>query len=123
MIKVKIKILVVSALAILTISGCHYDNEEDLYPGSNMCDTSNVTYTASIAPVFATYCNSCHGGSAPNGNVKTDIYPTLVTNITRIRGAINHEPGFMQMPQGASKLPACDLLKIDIWIRQGMPQN
>lgn len=112
-----------SAFALLTISGCYYDNEEDLYPGSSTCDTSNITYSASVAPVFASYCNSCHGGNAPSGNIKTDNYASVVTNITRIRGAINHEPGFMAMPQGGSKLPSCELTKIDIWIRQGMPDN
>lgn len=121
--KFEMKIFILTASALLVISGCYYDNEEDLYGSSSSCDTNNITYSASIAPVFATYCNSCHGGSAPNGNVKTDTYPDLVSNITRIRGAINHEQGFLEMPQGSSKLPACDLARIDIWIRQEMPEN
>ena len=117
------RIIFLSAIALLTVSGCYYDNEEDLYPGSTTCDTNNVTYSASVAPVLSAYCNSCHGGSAPNGNVKTDTYNSVVSNITRIRGAINHESGFMAMPLDGGKLPACDLTKIDIWIRQGMPDN
>jgi len=107
----------------LTISGCYYDSEEELYPGSSSCDTANVTYSASVAPVFAANCNSCHSGNAPSGNIRTDNYSSIVTNITRIRGAINHESGFMAMPQNSAKLTVCDLDKIDIWIRQGMPDN
>jgi hypothetical protein len=122
MTKIQVKILLLFASVLPTISSCVNENEEELY-GSRSCDTSNITYTESIAPVFATYCNSCHGGNAPNGNVKTDTYSTLVANITRIRGAINHETGFIAMPQGASKLPVCDLTRIDIWIRLGMPEN
>ena len=117
------RIIFLSAIALLAVSGCYYDNEEDLYPGSTTCDTNNVTYSASVAPVLGAYCNPCHGGITPNGKCKTDTYNSVVSNITRIRGAINHESGFMAMPLDGSKLPACDLTKIDIWIRQGMPDN
>ena len=108
---------------ILTLSGCYYDNEEDLYPGSNTCDTTNVTYSASVAPVFAGYCNSCHSGSAPSGNITTDNYASVKANMSRIWGAINHETGYSPMPKNGGMLSTCDLAKIDIWIRQGMPEN
>ena len=107
----------------LTLAGCYYDNEEDLYLGSSGCDTTNVTYSGTVAPVFAGYCNSCHSGSSPSGGVVTDNYNSVKTNIPRIRGAINHQPGFIFMPQNGGKLSACDLSKIDIWIRLGMPNN
>ena len=107
----------------LTLGGCYYDNEEDLYLGSSGCDTTNVTYSGTVAPVFAGYCNSCHSSSSPSGGVLTDNYNSVKTNITRIRGAINHQPGFIFMPQNGGKLSACDLSKIDIWIRLGMPNN
>jgi len=123
MMKIQSKLIFLSAFILLAVSGCYYDNEEDLYPESVTCDTNNVTYSASVAPVFASYCNSCHGGNAPSANIKTDNHASVVSNITRIRGAINHESGFMAMPQGGSKLPSCELAKIDIWIRQGMPDN
>jgi hypothetical protein len=115
--------LLVSVFIVLALSACKYDNEEDLYSVSNSCDTNNVTYSGDIAPVFSANCNSCHGGIAPSGNVNTDSHASLVANIARIRGAINHESGYMEMPQNGAKLPACDLTKIDIWIRQGMPDN
>lgn len=119
-----IRINLVFALALmLTLSGCYYDNEEDLYLGSNTCDTTNITYSQSVAPVFAGYCNSCHGGSSPSGNINTDSYLGVTSNISRIRGAINHESGYSRMPQNGGKLSTCDLTKIDIWISQGMPEN
>ncbi len=122
--KTEIKVILISALALtLAISGCYYDNEEDLYLGSSTCDTSNVTYSATVAPVFAGYCNSCHSGSSPSGNIKTDSYTSVITNITRIRGSINHQSGFQAMPQSGGSLSTCDLTKIDIWIRQGMLNN
>jgi hypothetical protein len=122
--KTKLKLILISVVVLtLAISGCYYDNEEDLYLGSSSCDTTNITYSASVAPVFAGYCNSCHSGSAPSGGIKTDSYSSVVANITRIRGAINHEPGFLAMPQNGGSLSGCDLTKIDIWIRQGMLNN
>jgi len=122
--KREIKVLLVSVLALtLAISGCYYDNEEDLYLGSSTCDTTNVTYSTSVAPVFAGYCNSCHSGNNPSGGIKTDSYSAVTTNITRIRGSINHQSGFIAMPQSGGSLSSCDLTKIDIWIRKGKQNN
>ena len=122
--KMQFRIMLVLAIALtLVIGGCYYDNEEDLYLGNSTCDTTNVTYSASVAPVFAGYCNSCHSGSSPSGNIKTDSYTSVKTNISRIHGAINHQSGFLPMPQNGGSLSSCDLTKIDIWIRQGMLNN
>lgn len=119
-----LKLMLFSVLATsLAITGCYYDNEDDLYPGESTCDTTNVTYSTSVAPVFAAYCNSCHSGSSPSGGIKTDSHSAVVTHITRIRGAINQQSGYLAMPYNSGKLPACDLNKIDIWIRLGMPNN
>lgn len=120
--QIKIALLSVFALALAT-SSCYYDNEEDLYLGSSNCDTANVTYSASVAPIMAGYCNSCHSGTSPSGNVKTDSYSSVVANSIRIQGAVNHKSGFSPMPQGEAKLSSCSLSVIDIWIRKGMPEN
>lgn len=111
------------ASLMIYASGCYYDKEEDLYLGSGSCDTTNITYSASVAPVFASYCNSCHGGGSPSGGIITNNYASVKSNITRIRGAINHQQGFLAMPQNGGQLSGCDLTKIDIWIRMGMPNN
>jgi hypothetical protein len=116
-------ILFFSMAVVISISGCYNDNEEDLYPGSGGCDTSNVTYSKSVAPVFAGYCNSCHSGNNPSGNLLTDSYASVKTNMSRIHGAINHLSGFSSMPKDGGQLSPCDLATIDIWIRQGMPNN
>jgi len=112
----------VFALA-LSMSGCSSDSEEELYPGTTDCDTTNVTYYQSLAPVFEANCNTCHSGTNASNNIRTDSYASVKTNISRIRGAVNHESGFASMPQDGAKLKECDLTKLDIWIRQGMPEN
>ena len=107
----------------LTFSGCYYDNEEDLYVGSNNCDTTNVTYSGSVVTIFADNCNSCHSGSTPSGNITTDTYDAVKLHIANIRASINFEPGHIRMPNNGSKLSNCQLSTIDAWINHGMPKN
>lgn len=120
--KIQLRIVFISALVLLlAVSGCYYDSEEALYLVSSTCDTSNVTYSATIAPIFAGYCNSCHSGTSPNANIATDNYPSVNANIDRIMAAIKHT-GPVPMPPGGS-LSDCDLNKMNIWFREGHPDN
>lgn len=122
--KKKYHLLMLLALTVvLALNGCTSYSEEELYPDRANCDTANVNYTKSIAPVFAANCNSCHTGNGASGNIRTDSYISVKANISRIRGAVNHQSGFSPMPQNTEKLSDCDLAKIDIWIRKGMPEN
>jgi hypothetical protein len=125
--KTEIKVILVSIVAMtLAISGCYYDNEEDLYiKGSindSICsDTTNVTYSKTIAPIFASNCNSCHSGGSPNAGIATDNFASVVLNIDRIMPAI-HYTGAIKMPPDGPLSP-CDLTKIDIWVRKGHLNN
>lgn len=103
------------------LSSCYYDNEEDLYPQPVDCDTLNVTYSQTIAPIMSTNCNACHGGSAPNANVKTDTYNDLkiIADDDRLWGVVNHESGYSPMPKDRPKLNDCDLKKIRVWLDNG----
>jgi hypothetical protein len=122
--KIKLTIILLTAFVILAISGCYYRNEQDLYQESNTCNDSNVTYSATIAPIFEAYCNSCHYPNNPNSDVVTDNYASDTIFHKRITGAINWESNYVKMPKDAgAKIPTCDLLKIDTWIRQGMQHN
>lgn len=122
--KTQLKLLLLPALALtLSFGGCYSDNEEDLYLGSSTCDLTNVTYSTTVAPIFAAYCNSCHNSNNLSGNIATDSYTAVVANMSRIKGAINHTSGYSPMPQNGNKLSDCELSKIDTWITQGMPNN
>ena len=122
-------LFIASITLSLVISGCYYDNKEDLYlsyPGNSSCDTNNVTYSKTIDPIFASYCssNSCHGGSNPQKGISTSNHSSVTSNIDKIRAAINENIGSSTfMPKDGNKLSTCDLSKIDIWIRQGMLNN
>ena len=114
-------------LLVLTLlfTGCYNDNEYDLYPFSNTCDSSNVTYAQTIAPMMISNCNVCHSTTIATGNVVTDNYDGLSTIAKngKLWGCVNQDPGFLPMPDGGAKLAGCDLGKIKKWINAGSPNN
>ncbi|HLN52667.1 MAG TPA: cytochrome c [Lentimicrobium sp.] len=120
--KIYPKLFLLLLSAMLIFAGCYYDNEEDLYVGSLICDTTNVTFNGDISLIFSTNCNSCHTGSAASGNIITNDYQSVKEQSQRIYGAVNHLAGFRPMPDNGSELPRCEILKLNAWINHGMPQ-
>lgn len=110
-------LLFVSAI----LQSCYYYNEEELYPSVGDCDTTNVTYSGTIAIIMAENCNACHPSGFPQGNVVTDNYTDLktVADNGRLWGAINHAAEFTPMPQNLPKLSDCKLNKIKTWLDNG----
>jgi hypothetical protein len=123
----KILIFVVTGLMfIFLIPSCYYGNVEDLYPfEASACDTTNVTYSQTIAPIMAANCNTCHNSTLHEADVITDNFDDL--NIVRNNGqlwkAVSHDPSVVPMPYQGQKLSDCNLSKINIWIRTGAPKN
>jgi hypothetical protein len=120
----KKKNLLLVSFAILILSSCRYDIEEELY-GTN-CDTTNVRYSTTITSLLNNYgCLGCHAGTNPSGGINLDSYINVKTKITdgRLFGAINHSPGFHPMPDGGPKMNQCDINKIKAWIDAGAPNN
>ncbi len=122
------KRLIISLVSLVIISfffvSCYYDNEEALYPSlNNSCDTTNVTYSATILPILQNNCYSCHSNanSAFGGNVQLEAYSDVVANIARIIPAIK-QTGSKPMPPNG-KLKDCSINQFDIWVRNGMLNN
>jgi hypothetical protein len=116
----------IGVLLIVLFQSCYYDNEEELYPGVEECDTTNITYSGTVVPLLDSYnCISCHGSSFPQGNVVLDNYDELkvVVDNGRFWGAINHDDGYSSMPQNLPKMDDCDLRKIRVWIDDGAIDN
>ncbi len=116
------KILII-LMTVCLFSSCYYDKEETLYGAT--CDTSAVTYSATILPVLASTCINCHGGSFPSAGVRLDTYTNVRTYALngRLYGAISHSAGFFAMPQNAAQLSDCTISKFRIWINNGAPNN
>lgn len=114
-------------IAGLLLYACYYDSEEYLYPaGSGSgCDTTNVTYSGTVAPLLTTHCVGCHNPASPSAGIDVSTYSTLLVTVNngKLWGTINHDPGFSPMPKNGSKLSACNLKKIRKWIDNGAPNN
>lgn len=117
--------MLILAVVIVLSGGCYYDNEEDLYPNATECDTLNITYEATIAPIMANSCNTCHSGPSPSAGIKTDSYGDLaiIANNGRLWGVVSHAQGYSPMPKDQAKLSDCSLTKIGKWINSGLPEN
>ena len=118
------RIIKLMLVVMVALSACYYDSEEDLYP-ANECNTTNMSFSTHIAPIFERNCYSCHNAAANTGNITLEGHANVMKHVTsgRLLGAIRHEAGFQPMPQGAAKLISCDISKIEQWIAQGSPNN
>lgn len=117
-----LRCIVVSVMVFL--SSCAYNVEEELYP-SDTCDTTEVTYSLTIAPIIVLHCFECHGGLATVSGIPLEGYSNLKKKVDdgRLPGAIRHQQGFSPMPQNAPALPECVILKIEKWVADGAPDN
>lgn len=88
------------------------------------CDTVDTKFSTRIEPIFAQYCQSCHGNGVQNGGVKL-ISHGDVTNAIMNRNlleSVKRVSGFKAMPPGGP-IPDCDVRAIELWINEGMPNN
>lgn len=88
-----------------------------------VCDTSAMSFSQDIQPIFNAYCISCHSGAAPASGRDFTTYQGVFDNTGVITGAIKHEIGFIPMPDGTGQIPACSISKIEAWIAQGALNN
>ena len=118
------RIIKIALLGLIGLTSCYYDVEENLYPKSE-CVTTDLSFEADIMPILERNCYSCHSAAANTANVTLEGHGQLLQHISngRLLGAIRHDPGFTPMPQGAPKLIACDIDKIEQWVSDGAPNN
>jgi uncharacterized membrane protein len=90
------------------------------------CDTTNVSYSSDVRPIFELHCLGCHTGSAlAGGGIPFDTYAQVVTyaNSGGLIGAITHQQGYSAMPQGTAMLSDCKIATIRQWINEGTQNN
>jgi len=130
MVRRTIKIRSLLLLITLISYGCYFDNEEDLYPNLGNCDTTNVTYALTIAPIIQFSCYSCHStAQAPvsGNNIDLEGHTHLTGYITLhqqlFMDAIRHTGSAVPMPINGGSLTSCDIKRIQAWMNAGMPNN
>ena len=116
------KITVWGISGLMMVSSCTKNNQPT-GAGSGFCDTTTVTYTRNIIPILQSYCYPCHSNTNMifSNGISLEGY-----NNTRgwadagyLVGNIKHDQGFIGMPYGKPKLPACEINTIVAWVNQG----
>lgn len=118
-------LLLTGCICILfLLNSCVSNVEEELYP-PDTCDTTQVTYSGTIAAIIELNCYACHEGEQSVSGIPLNGYNNLkaMVDAGRLIGALRHQEGFSPMPQNASALPECELLKIEKWVDDGAPDN
>jgi len=121
--------IAITFLLIISINGCYYDSQEFLYPQLNTsCDTTNVTFSGSVAPILSNYCLSCHSNNTAasfGNNIKLQDYADVKLRVDdgKLIGSIMHSSGYSPMPKGTAPLESCKLTIINKWVNAGAPNN
>ncbi|MBK6963496.1 MAG: hypothetical protein IPH20_05985 [Bacteroidales bacterium] len=89
------------------------------------CDTNSFAFSTSIQPLINTNCKGCHNATLSSGGIRLDNYASVksVADNGRLFGAISHQQGYAAMPQGAARLPECNIIQVKKWIAAGAPDN
>ncbi len=89
------------------------------------CDTVNVTYNASVAPILKTYCVGCHSATSPSAGVDLSTFAGVKVQAAngRLIGSTTHAVGYKPMPSSTSKLGSCEINQIQVWITKGTLNN
>ena len=113
-------------LSMLFISGCYYDKADLVYPSASSCDTTNITYSATVVTILSNNCYICHSGNASSGGgIVMDSYSNLKPYITngQLMNAINQNGAVPAMPLGTGKISSCEISHIAAWINKGALNN
>lgn len=111
------------ALCLLTNS-CTYDsrNENEISP---CIITSTVSFQINVKPILEANCVACHSSTDAAGGLNYETYSGAQEPAIdgRLVGSIKHLAGFIPMPEFAPKLSDCDIMKIEMWVKQGALNN
>jgi hypothetical protein len=110
------------ATVVLAASGCFYDIEAELYPGSGCIVPETVVYSIDIEPIIALKCaiGNCHvtSGVAP-GSFET--YEGLLNKVNN--GTFEERIFVRQDMPPSGPLSSCEIQILQKWIDQGALNN
>lgn len=117
-----------AVVVALFVTGCYYDNMDEVYPGAGLfqpCDTTSVmSYQNHITPIIQSNCINCHSGAGANADVHLDSYAGVYDAASngQLVGATWHETSYTPMPPNY-QLDSCSLVQIKKWVLAGAPNN
>lgn len=89
------------------------------------CDSTGVSFSATVFPTLKTYCTGCHSGTTPSAGIDLNSHAAIKVYAAngRLMGSINHAAGYKPMPSSTSKLGTCEISQIKAWIAEGTLNN
>ena len=90
------------------------------------CDTTTaVSFTSFVKPIMENRCQGCHSGTIPSGNLSLTNYAQIKASAQTpaFMGSMRKLTAYSFMPKGGTALTACELNKIDAWIKRGALNN
>ena len=90
------------------------------------CDTTTaVSFANFVKPIMENRCQGCHSGTIPSGNLNLTTYAQIKASALTpaFMGSMRRQTGYSFMPKGGIALTACELNKLDAWIKRGAPNN
>ena len=94
-------------------------------PNYGKCDTlGGAKFASFVQPIVKNKCEGCHTGTGAGGGIKLTTHAEIKASVAtgKFWGSINQTAGYSPMPK-SSKLSACELAKIDSWIKRGALNN
>ncbi len=87
------------------------------------CDTTGITFAATIWPMMQKFCTGCHSTVSPGGGITIASYGDLVALAGNgsLMAAIRSETGYSSMPPN-KPLSDCNINLLQIWIDEGFPE-
>lgn len=113
--------LILFLCTIIILSGCYYDNEEELYPNSFNCNVDDTNFELVIKPIIDANCaiSGCH--VAGTGRKNLSVYQGLKDVVDD--GRLNDRVIVNKSMPPSGPLSKCDIATIDAWIKQGGPSQ
>ena len=112
-------------LATVTVTGCYYDNEEELYQfyyDANPCDTTVTTFADVVFPIIQANCatTGCHvaGGTGPGLFENYDQVNAYVDN-----GKLENRVLIQKDMPPSGPLTDCQMALIQRWLNNGAQNN
>lgn len=102
---------------IFILSGCYYDNEEELYPNTKNDTTTIVRWTVHIKPIIDANCatSGCHSTGAQSPDLST--HQGVFDSKDRVKArAVDGNPSSMP---ASGLMSAANRDKIAKWIAAG----
>ncbi len=81
------------------MSSCIYDSRNDKLIAP--CDTTKVSFSLTIKPIFQNNCVVCHSTADAAGGLDFESYDgaRIPALDGRLVGAVKHLPGYIPMPE------------------------